>query len=146
MPIDGYTTSVAAASTLDKVTKLLAAAKVRRIQTTYSDKGEADGLIFQMDTPWGPRDFSLPINAEGVRQTLIRDRVEKRYKTIEHANRVAWRIAHKWLQAQLAIIDAGMVTMHEVMFPYLILGYDDQAQRPITTYSHYTNTQKELTS
>lgn len=79
-------------------------------------------------------------------ETLKRDRVEKRYLTLEQANRVAWRIAHDWLRAQLAIIDAGMVTLPEVMFPYLIGGWDYHAGAPITMYQRYATTQKEITS
>jgi hypothetical protein len=145
MPIAGYTTTVQVSGTLDKITKMLTKAKVRGIQTEYGDHGDPTALVFRLDTPWGERQYALPINAEGVRQTLIRDRVEKRYQTIEQANRVAWRIAHDWLRAQLAIIDAGMVTLPEVMFPYLILGADDK-NRPVTAFQRYADTQKEISA
>ena len=146
MPIAGYTTTVQVTTTLEKITKMLAKAGARRIQTEYSAQGEPSGVIFSIETQWGPRDIALPINTEGVLKTLARDKVEKRYQNQAQANRIAWRIAHDWLRAQLAIIDAGMVTMTEVMFPYLVLGYDDQAQRPITTYQKYTENQRSITA
>lgn len=146
MAIAGYTTQVQVSTTLEKITKMLAKTGVKRIQTDYNGTGEPSGLQFTIDTPWGPRDFALPVNAEGVQRTLVRDKVERRYQTAEQANRVAWRIAHDWLRAQLAIIDAGMTTLPEVFFPYLIGGWDDSSQRPITMYQRYATTQKEIDS
>lgn len=37
----------------------------------------------------------------------------------EQAERVAWRVAREWLLAQLAIIEAQMATLDQVMLPYL---------------------------
>lgn len=142
MPIDGYTTTVKVSKTLDAVMSLLAKYKVRAVQTLYNEAGEPEGLSFTLHTRWGPRDFVLPINAAGVLETLKRDRAEKRFQTLEQANRVAWRIALKWLQAQLAIIDAGMATLDEVFFPYLVIGVE--GDRPITAYSRYASTQKVI--
>jgi len=57
---------------------------------------------------------------------------------------VAWRVALKWLEAQLALIDAGGATLSEVFFPYLVTGWDDQSNTPITAYERYVTTQKEI--
>ena len=43
-----------------------------------------------------------------------------RYSTPEHAERVAWRIVKDWLEAQLAIIRTEMVTLDQVMLPYMV--------------------------
>jgi hypothetical protein len=51
---------------------------------------------------------------------LKRDRTtQARYSTPEHAERVAWRIVKDWLEAQLAIIKTEMVTLDQVMLPYM---------------------------
>jgi len=142
MPIAGHTTEVTVTRSLEQITKLLAKAKVRAIQTTYNVNGEPDGLTFAIGTEWGERTYALPIRASGVRATLRRDNVAPRYQTAEHANRVAWRIAHDWLRAQLALIDAGMVTLPEVLFPYLVLDYDDT--EPITAFQQYAGRQAQL--
>ena len=37
------------------------------------------------------------------------------------AERVAWRVIKDWLEAQLALIDAQMATLDQVMLPYLVI-------------------------
>jgi len=44
----------------------------------------------------------------------------KAQRTREHAAKVAWRITHDWLDAQLALIDARMSTLDEVMLPFMV--------------------------
>jgi len=41
-----------------------------------------------------------------------------KYRTREHAARVAWRICKDWIEAQLAIVDAEMADMMEIFLPY----------------------------
>ncbi|AWN07806.1 hypothetical protein HOT31_gp136 [Microbacterium phage Hendrix] len=142
MPIANYTTTMTVNASVEKITKMLIKAGVRAIQTEYGPQGNARGLTFSMDTEWGERQFSLPVRVEGVLEALKRQKVEPRYQKFAHAERVAWRIAHDWLRAQLAIIDAGMTTTAEVFFPYLVLGYDQAT--PITAYKQYTTTQREI--
>jgi hypothetical protein len=36
-----------------------------------------------------------------------------------HARRVAWRILRNWTEAQLALIEVGMVKVHEVFLPWM---------------------------
>ena len=42
--------------------------------------------------------------------------------TVEHAERVAWRIVKDWLEAQLAMIEADLVGLDEVLLPFLMSG------------------------
>jgi len=51
--------------------------------------------------------------------SLKREKVQARYATPEHAERVAWRIVKDWLEAQLAIIRTEMATLDQVMLPYM---------------------------
>ena len=37
---------------------------------------------------------------------------------------MAWRILKDWIEAQLAIVQAGLVTIDEVMLPYLRMSAD----------------------
>lgn len=144
MPIANYTTTVTVSKSVDVITKLLAKNGVRAIQTEYSHDGQATGLSFGIDTEFGARTFALPIRVEGVLNALVRQKVERRYQTFEHANRVAWRIAHEWLRAQLALIDAGMTSTSEVFFPYMVTNLDADG-RTVTVYSEYTRSQREIT-
>lgn len=139
MAIAGYTTEVTVAKSSDAVTKLLVKAGATDISTQW-DAGVLVGLSFGIQTEFGFLQFQLPVRVEGVQVTLKRDRVPPRYQTREHAARVAWRIAHDWLRAQLALIDAGMSTLPEILFPYALVA-------PRTTaFERYVSSQREIES
>ncbi len=120
MPIAGYTTTVDASKTAHEVSGMLAKRGASRIVTEYNQDGQASGLSFEIRTDVGTRGFALPIRAEGVLATLKRDKAEKRYLTLQQAERVAWRLVRDWLNAQLALIDAGSVSLDEVFFPWMV--------------------------
>ena len=119
MPLLNYTTTVAATRTAAEMTHRLAVKGASQIMTTY-DAGRPTGLAFAMPTAHGLRRFTLPVNVERVYKVLSRDRqVPPRYKSEEQAERVAWRIVKDWLEAQLAITETEMVTLDQVMLPYM---------------------------
>lgn len=133
-----YTTKVSADVTAGQVTTVLAKAGVKSIATEYSN-GRPSGIGFTLATPHGDRSFSLPVNIEGVRLVLVSDKVEPRYRTKEQAERVAWRVAKAWIEAQVALVRAGAATIDEVMLPYLMV----DAER--TMYTAYKeNEQRAL--
>ena len=80
--------------------------------------------MFSIETPYGVQDFRLPANVEGVSEALARGyeqrRVERRFTGREQAARVAWRIVKDWLEAQVAIIEAGMMTMDQALLPHML--------------------------
>jgi hypothetical protein len=120
MPLLNYTTEVAASRTIGAVHALLVEAGARAIQTEYSNVGIPTSVAFAMETAFGLRYFSLPVNSKRVEAVLRRDQhVAPRYKTPEQAERVAWRIVKDWLEAQVAIIRTEMVTLDQVMLPYM---------------------------
>jgi len=119
MPLLNYTTSVAATRTAAEMTHVLAVKGASQIMMTY-DAGRPTGLAFAMPTAHGLRRFTLPVNVERVAKVLRNDRrVPPRYKSPEQAERVAWRIIKDWLEAQLAITETEMVTLDQVMLPYM---------------------------
>ena len=60
------------------------------------------------------------MRVEAVCQVIQKDRkIPPRLRTPEQGQRVAWRIVKDWLEAQLAIIDPEMVTLDQVMLPYM---------------------------
>jgi len=119
MPILNYTTSITAIKTAGEVQARLAKHGALSVSTIYND-GQPLGIAFTVETQFGPRDFQLPANAAGVQATLKRQKVSRSLQTPEQAQRVAWRILKDWVEAQLAIIEAGMVTLDEVMLPYMV--------------------------
>lgn len=139
MPIANYTTSVPASTSVAAISKMLAREGASSVTQDIGKAGTVVGMSFAINTEYGMVEYRLPVRADGVQATLKRDGVAPRYQLHEHAVRVAWRIAHDWLRAQLALIDAGMVTLPEVMLPYALVAPDktiyDQfvAQRAIAS-------------
>lgn len=117
----------------------LVAAGARAIQVEYSPTGSPNSIAFSVETTYGLRYFVLPVNASLVQAVLTRDpKVARQYQTPEHAERVAWRIVKDWLEAQLAIIRTEMVTLDQVMLPYM------RADNGRTTYELYRDQQLAL--
>lgn len=122
MPILNYTTEIAVEKSMGEVIGALTKRGVTRISTVFDDDGKPAGIAFTMKTDYGIREFELPVRVEGVLATLIKDKVQPKYRTYEHAAKVAWRIAKVWLEAQSALIDADLATLDEVMTPYMVAG------------------------
>lgn len=118
MPILNYTTTVAVARSVSEMQTMLAKAGADTISIRYDD-GKPVGLSFRLMTLYGWRHFALPVNAQPIWKVLSKQRVDARFRKIEHAERVAWRIAKDWLEAQLAIVESQMVSFDQVMLPYM---------------------------
>jgi hypothetical protein len=134
-----YTTEVPVNRTIAQVHALLVEAGARSIATHYNEVGGPIGIGFMVQTFSGMRSFNLPVNSDRVLDVLQRDRkVQPRFKTQQQAERVAWRIVKDWLEAQLAIIRTEMVTLDQVMLPYM------QGDDGRTVYDLYLNSQLAL--
>lgn len=119
MPLLNYRTEVPVSRTLAKIQDLLVTAGANRVMVEYDINRRASGVAFSIGTIHGPRDFVLPVNTAKVEAVLTRQRVDARYRSPQHAERVGWRIVKDWLEAQLAIIATEMVTLDQVMLPYM---------------------------
>jgi hypothetical protein len=124
VPILNYRTVVDAERTVAELQRKLVAAGARSIMVDYDADGEPTALSFRVVGRIGDEAYRLPANVDGVFRTLTRhaDRGEvgRRFVTRKHARRVAWRILKDWTEAQIAIIQAGMVTLDEVLLPWMI--------------------------
>lgn len=138
MPLLNYTTAVPVARTIGAIQGLLVEAGARAIQTEYDDVGRPTSIAFAIETAYGKRFFALPVQASRVETVLKRDKVQPRYSTPEHAERVAWRIVKDWLEAQLAIIRTEMVTLDQVMLSYM------RSDNGLTVYEVYRDQQLAL--
>lgn len=120
MPILNYTTSINAEKTVSEIQRLLAKRKAKAILTEYDDDGVLSHLSFRLATAHGIVSFRMPANINGVHKALCSDKkiTAKKYRTREHASRVAWRICKDWIEAQVAIVDAEMADMLEIFLPY----------------------------
>lgn len=128
MPTLNYTTKIAVESSIAEIQAMLVEHGADAVATTYQDRLPT-GISFKLTTAHGQRAFSLPVDVDSVRQLLVKQsnsgafrsdgyRVPK-FETSEHAARVAWRVLKDWVEAQLAIIEAQMATIDQVMLPYL---------------------------
>lgn len=123
-----YSTAIPAAKTAGECLSLLAEAGAASVAVHYEDR-EPAGLSFRLDTPHGPRAFTLPVNVDGVQAVItgmLRDNpphasraVLNKMSTRKHATDVAWRVARDWLEAQLALVAAGMAPLTQAMLPYV---------------------------
>ena len=126
VPTLNYTTTIPVARTVGEVQDMLARHGAKAVAVRYAE-GLPVGVSFVFGTPHGERTFTLPVDvaamhrlliAEGKAGKLTRAGVAK-HTTPEHAARVAWRVIKDWLAAQLALIDAQMATLDQVMLPYM---------------------------
>ena len=115
MAILNYTTSIATEKTAAEIQKKLSIAGAQAVLIEYNE----DALICAMSFRINNLYFRLPINIEGVYTSLTRDaNVPKRLKTYAQAAKVAWRIIKDWIEAQIALIEAGQAELEQVFLPY----------------------------
>lgn len=118
------TTQISAERTSAEITALLVRAAARQISLSYAEDGSGSvtGLHFVLAVKGILLPFALPVRVNPIYQLLIakgRNRTRPK-ETRAQAERVAWRQLLRWMQAQLAMIDTGMVDAHEVFLPYLL--------------------------
>jgi hypothetical protein len=111
------TTKIDPQKTVGEIMQALVASGARQIASTYDDKGQVVGLRFSINASGIDLAFVLPVRVEPLLKCLRNDR--------DQARRVAWRQLLRWVQAQLAMIEVGMVRAEEVYVPYM-LGPDSQ--------------------
>lgn len=133
MPILNYTTTVAATKTVGEIQSILAKAGASRTLLDYENAMPV-ALVFELHG----FTYRLPCRHEAVYIKLHRDsKVPPRLSTREQALRVAWRILKDWTEAQMAIIETGMVQADEVFMPYQLLSSGQ------SFYEHYNARQLE---
>jgi len=120
-PALNYTTAVPVARTTAEMQALLGKSGADAVAVMYED-GKPVGMSFSLATPGGQRTFNLPVDVGAVQKLLTaqkrsHSRVDDRPA---QAERVAWRIVKDWLASQLALIEAQMASLDEVMLPYLV--------------------------
>lgn len=125
MALLNYTTKISVEKTAAEIQNILAKAGAEAIMLEYSD-GLPTALRFRIKTSFGVQPFLLPTSAEPVYKVLLRQaaygaksRIPRSFATMDQARRVAWRITKDWVEAQLAIIETEMVSLEQVMLPYM---------------------------
>jgi hypothetical protein len=118
-----YTTTIEAMTTAGECLSILARHGADQVAIAFNSVREPDGLSFSIATRYGARHYSLPVNVTGTQKALEaayqKRHVERRHTTPDHARRVAWRVMRAWLESQLAMIEAGLAELTEVMLPWM---------------------------
>jgi hypothetical protein len=120
-----YTTTIDASKSLGEIVARLQAHGAAGITTEYEDRQPA-GIAFEIISGTQRLQFRLPVNVaacfQRLRQQNAQGKIQPRFVTRDQASRVAWRIAKDWVEAQVAIIESGMVRLEQVFLPYMLAG------------------------
>lgn len=115
------TTAIAPERTALEIQAALVSAGAKQIATDYGN-GKITGLRWFMATPAGDMLFALPVRVMPLYELLCKRRgVNPKYggtPLMQKAERVAWRQLLRWVLAQLAMVETGMVSAGEVFSPY----------------------------
>lgn len=121
-------TEIPAEKTAAEILSLLVQAGAREVLQQYDSNRKLSGLKFALDVKRGGLSrtmiFQLPARVDPIFKILNGgrkwewDRREQANKDRAQSERVAWRQLYRWAQAQLALIETGMVEAAEVFLPY----------------------------
>lgn len=120
MPLANYTTKVPVVRSVALIQELLARAKAKSVMLDF-DAMEPSAVSFCLIVDGMQIGFRLPCNWRGVLATMRKDSsISGRLKCDEQAKRVAWRTAHDWLRAQLAMVEVGSAALDQMMMSHAI--------------------------
>jgi hypothetical protein len=120
MPILNYTTTIDPLKTIAEIQSILVQHGATNISIDFANQIPV-ALTFLIELNGEFINFRLPNNAQGVYNALCNEtKIPKRFKTPEQAQKVAWRILKDWIEAQIAIIEAGLATLPQVFLPYAV--------------------------
>lgn len=120
-----YTTKIEPQKTIAEIQETLVQHGARSVMTDYNDSGKIESLSFSILVDGKPRGIRLPCDPKPVYEVLKRQNAEgkipKAFVDEQQALRVAWRIVHYWVTAQMAILETQMVKMEQVFLPYMVM-------------------------
>ncbi len=126
-PIFMESTEIPMDRTAAEITSCLVQAGATSVNTKY-EGGKIVGLNWSMRIAGNEIHFAMPARVEPVYKLLCMRRSQYGDKYFDNAlkiklraqaERVAWRQLLRWCQAQLAMIETGMVQSAEVFMPYM---------------------------
>jgi hypothetical protein len=137
MPLLNYTTVVPASRSIAEICEMLQLGGAHKVMMENGHDREIIAVSFTLQTTWGRVAYQLPANVPAVIVTInaqINEETRKvnrgrGYKRKiparllndkEQAERIAWRIAKDWLEAQLALEQIGGAKLEQIMMPFAI--------------------------
>ena len=113
------TTTKSPEQTSAEIESILMKYGLTKFMKNYKD-GSVIGCVFGIKIDGKEVPISLPVNWEPLFE-MSRQGKTKYIRTKEQAQRVAWRQVLRWIEAQLAIVNIGMVELGEVFLPYVLV-------------------------
>ena len=146
MAILNYTTKIPVETTIAEIEKMLSGSGAQKILKEYDNDSNIESISFVLNTSKGNLPFKLPMNIDGVMQTINNQIGEYRRQKpksggygkqvrivptsmrddLDQARRVGWRIIKDWLEAQLALFFLQMVKIEEIFLHYM---YNDKTEK-----------------
>ena len=120
MPIKNYSTGINFMKSIGEIQGCLVAHDAKAIMINYDQDRIPESLSFMVETSQRVMAFKLPANISGVLKAMEKQRLSARFTNKDHAARVGWRIVKDWVIAQMAILEAEMVSIDEIFLPYLL--------------------------
>lgn len=112
------TTKISAERTVGQVQGLLAKYGATQVLTEYLN-GQVSAVSFRMQIDNRSIPFRLPCRYKAIEARLERKRHEDQEEWDSRLRRIAWRQLYRWIEAQCALIETGMVATEEVFLPYI---------------------------
>lgn len=122
------TTKISSSQTVGEIQHLLGSYGATAILLEYSN-GEVIAVSFKIMVGKQEVPFRLPCRWEPIEGHLNKKHKPQKYvysgetrirDNTDQAKRVAWRQILRWIEAQLALTDTGMVKIQEVFLPYML--------------------------
>lgn len=127
MGLKNYTTKIPASRSLQEIQDMLVLRGATGFMTEYEkDTGRILQITFGLDLDGKRVGFRLPLRWREVGQAISNDTSvrgeyrSKAKKDEDYVYRVAWRVLRDWVDAQMAMVDIGMVQTEEVFLPYAV--------------------------
>lgn len=121
MAILNYTTKISANKTIGEIQEVLVEHGAKKIVCDYADDKTPSSVTFGLMMGDRMTYFALPANYNGVLKAMEKDpSIKRAFCNKDQAVRIAWRILKDWIEAQCAIIEAGLAEMPEVFLPYAV--------------------------
>jgi hypothetical protein len=133
MSFKNYTTTVPVTKTLAEIEQVISLMGAHNISKQIADR-RVYAVQFQIMVPMGHGDvpivIRLPVNTEAFFKELWKDvrrrNPETQQKTMDQAERAAWRLAKEWLEVQWSLIRMRQTDFLQVFLPYV---WDESGQQ-----------------
>lgn len=108
-----YTTSISAEKSAYECMALLGRYGASHTGLVFRKDRTPCGLTFRIETRWGERAYEILVESAKTYKVLAayadEGKIRRGFVSHVQADRVAWRVVRMWLEAQLALIEAGLM-------------------------------------